>query len=172
MEFWIHRNNIAFKGVRPNQNLWSSITHAATEFCAGKPGKAVTREVRRVRWMRPSNGLVNLNTDGSFLGNPGRAGGGGLICDANGGWIKGFTRNIGVSSSVEAELWDLRDGLSLCLSLNIPAVEIEIDAKIVFEWITNGNRTNLNLFSLIVDCKTLFSRIPQVKPLHCFREAN
>ena len=44
---------------------------------------------------------------------------------------------------MEAELWALRDDLSLCLSLNIPVVEIEIDAKVVFEWITNGNRTNL-----------------------------
>lgn len=142
---WIHRNNITFKGVRPNQNLWFSITHAATEyiFCAGKPSKAVTKEVRRVRWMRPSNGWVKSNTDDSSLGNLGRVGGSGLIRDANGGWIKGFTCNIGVFSSVDAERWALKDGLSLCLSVNISAVEIEIDAKVVFEWITNGNRTNL-----------------------------
>ena len=142
---WIHRNNITFKGFRPNQNLWSSITHATTEyiFRVGKPSKAMTKEVRRVRWMRPSNGWVKLNTDGSSLGNLGRASGSGLIRDANGGWIKGFTCNIGVFSSVDAERWALKDGLSLCLSVNISAVEIEIDAKVVFEWITNGNRTNL-----------------------------
>lgn len=93
--------------------------------------------------MRPSNGWVKLNTDGSSLGNLGRASGSGLIRDANGGWIKGFTCNIGVFSSVDAERWALKDGLSLCLSVNISAVEIEIDAKVVFEWITNGNRTNL-----------------------------
>nr|POE97103.1 putative ribonuclease h protein [Quercus suber] len=62
-------------------------------FCAGKQGRAVTKEVKRVCWSRP---------------NPGRAGGGGLIRDAHGGWVKGFTRNIGVATSVEAELWALR----------------------------------------------------------------
>ena len=40
---------------------------------------------------------------------------------------------------MEAELSALRDGLALCLSLNIPAVEIEIDAKVVVDWINNGN---------------------------------
>jgi len=56
-----------------------------------------------------------------------------LIRDAHGGWVKGFTCNIGVATSVESELWALRDGLALCLSLNIPAVEIEIDAKVVVD---------------------------------------
>ena len=85
-----------------------------------------------------------------------------MLRDANGSWIKGFICNIGISSSVEAELWALRDGLSLYLSLNILAVEIEIDAKVVFKWITNSNSSNLNLPFLIVDCRTLFSCIPQV----------
>ncbi|KAL0005366.1 hypothetical protein SO802_012927 [Lithocarpus litseifolius] len=171
---WVHRNNVAFKGVRLNQNLWSHIKHAATEFlfCAGKTGRAVTREARSVRWLRPSPGWVRLNTDGSSLGNPGKAGGGGLIRDENGSWIKGFIRNIGFSSSMEAELWALRDGLSLCLSLNIYAVEVEIDAKVVCGWITNSSSSNLNLSPLIVDCRTLLSRIPQVKLNHCYREAN
>ena len=82
---WIHRNNIAFKGVSPNQNLWTSTTYATIEciFCVGKPGKAMTREVRRVRWMRSSNGWVKLNMDGLSLGNLSRASGGGLIHDAN-----------------------------------------------------------------------------------------
>ncbi|KAL0008006.1 hypothetical protein SO802_009508 [Lithocarpus litseifolius] len=53
-------------------------------------GRAVTREARSVRWLRPSPGWVRLNTDGSSLGNPGKAGGGGLIRDENGSWIKGL----------------------------------------------------------------------------------
>ena len=67
--------------------------------------------------------------------------------------------DIGFSSSVEAELWALRDGLSLCLSLNILAMEVEIDVKVVSDWIINSNSSNLNISSLIVDCKTLFSCI-------------
>ena len=80
--------------------------------------------------------------------------------------------DIGFSSSVEAELWALRDGLSLCLSLNILAMEVEIDVKVVSDWIIISNSSKLNISSLIVDCKTLFSRISQVKFNHCFHEAN
>ena len=136
--------------------MWSDrnrtfIVHAVIEymFCAGKQGRAVTKEVKRVCWSRPSSRWAKLNTDGSSLGNPGRAGGGGLIKDAHGGWVKGFTRNIGVATSVEAELWALRDGLDLCLSLNILAVEIEIDAKVVVDWINNGNISILTFLPLL-----------------------
>lgn len=85
---------------------------------------------------------------------------------------KGFTRNIGYATSVEAELWALRDGLTLCLALNTVAVEIKIDAAVVFDWITNDSTCNLNHSSLIMNCRTLAGLIPQVKICHCFREAN
>ena len=42
--------------------------------------------------------------DGSSIGNPGLAGGGGLIRDKEGAWVVGFARNIGISSSFIAEL--------------------------------------------------------------------
>ena len=50
-----------------------------------------------------SNGLVKLNTDGALLGNLGKAGGGGVIRDSSGKWVKGFSRSIGVATSVMAE---------------------------------------------------------------------
>ena len=42
--------------------------------------------------------------DGSSIGNPGLARGGGLIRDKEGAWVVGFARNIGISSSFIAEL--------------------------------------------------------------------
>ena len=54
-----------------------------------------------------------------------------------------------MATSVEAELSALRDGLALCLSLNIPAVEIEIDAKVVVDWINNGNISILTFLPLL-----------------------
>lgn len=46
------------------------------------------------------------------------------------------TLNVQISS-VDAELWALKDGLKLCVILNILAMEIEIDVKVVFDWISN-----------------------------------
>ena len=58
------------------------------------------------------------------MGNPGRAGGGGIIRNDEGKWIKGYARAIGNTTSVAAELWALRDGIQLYLELNLPAVII------------------------------------------------
>ena len=45
--------------------------------------------------------------------------------------LKLWSRAIGWSSSVVAELWGLRDGLILCSQLHIEAIEIELDGKAV-----------------------------------------
>ena len=58
------------------------------------------------------------------MGNPGYAGGGGIIRNDEGKWIKGYARAIRNTTSVAAELWALRDGIQLYLELNLPAVII------------------------------------------------
>lgn len=40
--------------------------------------------VVQIRWEKPQPGWIQLNTDGSALGNPGRAGGGGILRDDQG----------------------------------------------------------------------------------------
>ena len=58
-------------------------------------------------------------------------GGGGLIRNDKGEWLKGYARNVGYSTSVASELWPLRDGLRLCITLKLPVVIIELDAKLI-----------------------------------------
>ena len=108
-------------------------------FYTGKADGRLIKKVVQVRWNRPSSRWCELHSDGSSLGNLGRASGGGLIRDSNGVWIKRFTCNIGTFLSVEAELWALKDGLSLCISLNLMVLEIEVDAKVVLEWTRQMN---------------------------------
>ncbi|KAK9987221.1 hypothetical protein SO802_032172 [Lithocarpus litseifolius] len=137
-------------------------------YFVGKANRRITKATVQVRWNRSSVGWCKLNSDGLALGNPKRASRGGLIH----GWIKGFTRNIGISSSVEAELWALRDGLSLCISINIMALEIEEDVKVILEWMSNEHSCNLNNSPHIMDCRALINQVPQVRMMHCFLEAN
>ena len=68
-----------------------------------------------------------------MLGNLGKAGGGGLIRNDKGEWLEGYARNVGFSTSVAAELWALRNGLRLCIALKLPAVIIELDAKLIVD---------------------------------------
>ena len=72
--------------------------------------------------------FYKLNTNGSTRGNLGRASAGGLLRDYNGTWIGSFSRDIGFTHSMVAELWGLRDGLILARNLNITKILIEINA--------------------------------------------
>jgi len=60
----------------------------------------------------------------------------------------------------------------MCLNLDIAAVEIELDAKVVYGWIIEEYNCKLHYVSLILDCGTLISQISQVKISHCFCETN
>ena len=64
-------------------------------------------------------------------GGVGRGGGGGgLIRNANGEWISGYTRALRLLRMLQR---NCGLGINLCLSLNLPAVEIELDAKLVVD---------------------------------------
>nr|POE81064.1 putative ribonuclease h protein [Quercus suber] len=73
------------------------------------------------------------------------AGGGGILRSDTGAWIKAFSRNIGITTSLLAELWEIRDGLSMCLDLRIYAVIVESDAKVVVDLINNDSLSNASL---------------------------
>lgn len=115
---------------------------------------------------------MKLNTDGSSSGNSGLTGGGGVIRDWTGRWIVGFSRKIGIATSLLAELWAIRDGLMLCVDRNLVMVEIELDAKSVVDMLRNSQYTNNSHSSIIEDCRHLISMIPQIRIKHCYREAN
>lgn len=84
-----------------------------------------------VQWEKPPSSWTKLNTDGASLGNPGVAGCGGVVRDESGNRMAGFARRIGITSSFKAELWGLRDGLTLCSNLNISALIVELDAEVL-----------------------------------------
>ena len=98
--------------------------------------------------------------------------GGVLIWNHSGSWIRGFTHFIGMAFRVEAELWTPRNGLMLCISLNLLAFELELDANVVLGWVFGNLNSNLHHASLIMDCRSLINQIPQVKMKHYFCEVN
>ena len=108
----------------------------------------------RVRWEKPQVGWVRLNTDGSAIGNPGRAGGGGILQDDQGRWIASFSKNIGLSTSFMAELWALSDGLIFCNDLNYSAVDVQIDAKTIVGLLSNPSYSNSFAMPIIDDCSS------------------
>ena len=88
---------------------------------------------------KPPQGWFKLNSDGVSLGNLEKFGGGGLIQDCQGNWVKCYMRNIGVATNITTEFWALRDGLILASQLGITQRLIELDAKVVADLVYLGN---------------------------------
>lgn len=156
---WLHRNKVVFKGSFPNCELGKEVQAMASEFlfCAARSAVVRRKRVTKVRWNKPALGWYKLNIDGSSLDNSRLASGGSFIRDHNGAWIKGSSHAIGVSTSVNVELWALREGLLMCRNLNLVAIEIELDAKVVVGWISEEYNSNLQHAAFILICRTLIS---------------
>ena len=87
-------------------------------------------------------------------------------------WVRGYARAIGHTTSVVAKLWALRDGINLCVDLNLTNVLIEMDAKIVVDLLLKGEEKTHGNDVLIADCKEGLKKIQRVQIQHCYREAN
>ncbi|KAK9990920.1 hypothetical protein SO802_025905 [Lithocarpus litseifolius] len=141
-------------------------------YCIANSGRKKQLISIPVKWNKPPKEWFKLNTDGASSGNPGKAGGGGLIRDCNGRWIKGFSRSIEHASSFVAEFWALRDGLKLALGTGVQRLVVELDAKVVISLITSIGGSNKPYFPLLNDCRYLLRRFLQTRVVHVFREGN
>ena len=152
---------------------WRKCIQGSVEFYSiGLPSKAKQlKNVVSVGWEKPPRGWVKLNTDGSAMKNPDRAGGGGLLRDHDGVWLKGFARGLGFTNSILAEHWALRDGLLLAKELGFQQLIIELDALSVVI-LMNNETENLLMEPLLTDCRNLLKEIPNKRVVHAFREAN
>ncbi|GLT63476.1 hypothetical protein SLA2020_360390 [Shorea laevis] len=134
--------------------------------------EAKPKNIISVGWSPPPSGFVKLNSDGSALGNPGMAGAGGLLRDHFGRWIVGFSRNIGWTTSIAAELWAIRDGLEVAISKGFSKIIVETDSKIATILIESADISLHSLGVLISDCRSLLDRFADAQLSHIYREAN
>ena len=116
---WLQRNRKVFKQKNPNPELRTTVEMQTREFmyCVAEPRKDITKTPRLVRWTKPPEGWLKLNTDGFVISFSGLVGGGGLLRDRSGHRVKGFAKAGLTSSSIVAELWALREGLTMCVDL-------------------------------------------------------
>lgn len=114
---WKNQNHFVFKQQAQNPYIAKDIMSKAMEyfFCTFPRKGNQSMIIKLIRWDKPKDGWAKLNTDGSALGNPGLAGGGGVIRDCTGRWMVGFSRKIGIASSLTAELWAIRGGQCFAL---------------------------------------------------------
>ena len=98
---------------------------------------------------------------------------GGIIRDHWGKWIGGFSFNIGITYSIMAELWAIREGLKFAWNNGYKYINLQVDSKLAHNWITNLNSLfPLEYSNLIHDCRSLLERPWVVKTDHIWRKAN
>ncbi|XP_020680467.2 uncharacterized protein LOC110098095 [Dendrobium catenatum] len=82
-----------------------------------------------VKWSKPNDPYVKLNTDGSVHAN--KAGIGGIIRDSQGNPLAIFLGPMSTCSVLTSELNALYHGLQICLRLGLQNVNIEVDCTLV-----------------------------------------
>ena len=86
--------------------------------------------------------------------------------------MAGFARRIGITSSFKTELWRLWNGLTLCSNLNISALIVELDAKVIVDIFHNANYEKNIVSPILDDYRQLFSKFGQVQIKHIYCQAN
>ena len=132
----------------------------------------VRREVY-VRWIAPPMDWIVLNTDGAARGCPGLAGGGGLLRDSRGIFVKGFAAHFGVCSAYKAELLAVELGLHMARALNIHKLLIQMDNKACLEGLQNPALQGGECVHILNSCRQIIDSFScNISFLHCYREGN
>ena len=135
---WYARNATVFDNNPPNWNIQIlHINHLANACFRAFMESNKHRIERWVRWKPPPDSYIKLNSDGSSFGNPSTAGFGGLLRNADGDWIVGFSGYCGVVDNLCAELLALRRGLKLAWDYGYRQLICEIDCLEIVRLVRN-----------------------------------
>ncbi|KAE9595687.1 hypothetical protein Lal_00030672 [Lupinus albus] len=129
-----------------------------------------------IRWTKPEWGWVKLNVDGSrdHIGYPPSSGCGGVMRDASGTWLLGFSQKLNPSYEVHmTEIVAILKGVKLAREMNVQKLVVESDLESAVSMVENGVRANHPQYTIISSIKQLLSDPKwEVKVVHIPREAN
>ncbi|XP_043717741.1 uncharacterized protein LOC122665656 [Telopea speciosissima] len=128
------------------------------------------QRIIELSWASPVQDEVKLNIDGCSLGNPGRTGAGGVLCDHEGNPMRCFASYAGVGSNFYAEFEVFFVGIHHAMSLHVENLWVECDSLAVVSCITEQGipwifQQRWWHYKRYLDSITW-------KVTHCFREVN
>lgn len=113
---------------------------------------------------------VKVNVDGSSLGNPGKAGFGGVIRDQDGRWICGFYGHLGMGTNLFPELQAIKHGFLLAWQKGYSSVICESDSQEALNLIHSAD-VRMHCYGVVIsDIKVLINLQWNVELLHELRE--
>ncbi|GJS86227.1 LURP1-like domain-containing protein [Tanacetum coccineum] len=87
-----------------------------------------------IGWITPPDGWVMLNTDGASRGNLGDAGGGGILRDDRGHFIRAFAENYGICTVTISELLAFMRGITMARDMGIKKLFVKVDSQVVVQF--------------------------------------
>ncbi|KAF5454996.1 hypothetical protein F2P56_024616 [Juglans regia] len=129
------------------------------------------KRVRVVKWHRPLQGWVKLNTDSSSFRNPGTSGARGVIRDEDGRLLLAYSVPLGLDTNNFTELNSLVEGIRRCYALGFYRVQIENDSQLVVNWIVKNKSPIWYLEDFWVELQEHLNSL-EYTVNHIFREGN
>ncbi|KAJ1424210.1 Ribonuclease H domain [Sesbania bispinosa] len=125
-----------------------------------------------INWTCPPKGFYKLNIDGYVGNNSSTASCEGLLRDDNGDFVEGFVCNLGISSTLQAELWGILHGLKMAEKKRIVNLIVNTDSKTSVQLINNRVPNTHHCFILINRIRKILLENPSFFLCHTFRESN
>jgi len=125
-----------------------------------------------VEWKRERNTPI-LFFDGALKGNPGQAGGGGIIKNPIEATTIHFTLGLGTESNNRVESMALRQGLIQAKNHRIPDLTIVGDSRVIIQAIIRHSKTQSAILNNLLDnIQLLLRNFKSYKLFHVLRDLN
>ncbi|XP_024630761.2 uncharacterized protein [Medicago truncatula] len=170
---WRHRNLMCL-----NHETWSlhwlnyHIQNTAETIVTSLHSVSVPQSEIMVHWNNLDSNCIVLNVDGSCLGEPIRAGFGGVIPNSAGFYISEFSGFIASTTGILfAELTAIHRGLLLAVKLGIEDMLCYSDSMLSIKLLIE-HASNYHAYAVLIqDIKDILSTT-NFSIHHCFREGN
>nr|GEV60496.1 non-LTR retroelement reverse transcriptase [Tanacetum cinerariifolium] len=114
-----------------------------------------------------------LNTNGTSRGNPGYVGGGEILRDDRGHFIRAFDENYGICTFTISELLAIMRGITMAIDIGIKKFLVKVDSQVVVQLIECHIVRHNNTYFIVKKYRDLLENTEwEVKLEHCYREAN
>ncbi|OIS99333.1 putative ribonuclease h protein [Nicotiana attenuata] len=148
-----------------------TLPHPCHALCTAVETARLVITSQSVRWYKPDDGWVKLNTDGCSKGNPGNSDGGGILRNSQGACIFAFADYYGTCSNNMAEAKAMLQGIKMCIASRYSNVIVEADSQLIVDMINNKMKVPWHI-QHIIDQIVLLSSNGNFCFVHIFREGN
>ncbi|XP_015170859.1 uncharacterized protein [Solanum tuberosum] len=150
---------------RPPIELLSRLHGNSKELCTKIERVNPVLNINFIKWRKPPDNYLKLNTDGCSKGNPGEAGGGGILRDHQGNINMAFQTYFGNCSNNMAEGLAILKGLQWCVTNHLHNVIIKTNFMIM-----KGKNVMMWQMQDIVMQIIKIMKEDNFQINHCFRE--